>query len=363
MSKICKKCLIPDSFPNITFSDELCQFCSVDLSSAKSSKEVFGKEALEDILSKKKIEKYDCLVPISGGKDSSYILYYLVKELKKKPLALCVQSDFQTEQARENVRNVCDELKVDCVIKKTSRFRKKIVQKGLQFSKALGRMVMPKICKNCENHLRYCSVKTAKNFNIPYIIWGASDFEDPPSSFMAKDSQTYRQKLGKNSSFRARIKGEWKDFKRKTLVNKSKMVFYYSLLYFYAVLDNICFGLPWKESLKPFLEILFHEEPMVIYFFDYIAYDPFKQIDILQRQTSWRGITSQDVRMDCKLHCFANYKYLKEMNITLLGFYYSNLVRKGLLDRQIAIQLEAKAKNVVLQECQQLAKELHVTFF
>jgi len=73
VSRYCKKCILPDTYPNVSFNaDGVCNYCE----EYRPVPDVLGKEALITILrSKGKAEQYDCVVPLSGGKDSTFILY------------------------------------------------------------------------------------------------------------------------------------------------------------------------------------------------------------------------------------------------------------------------------------------------
>lgn len=75
----CTKCILPDTFPGIHFNDDsVCNYCL----EFRSVQKGIGKAKLLQLLSSHpKRGKYDCVVPISGGKDSTFILYYVVKEL------------------------------------------------------------------------------------------------------------------------------------------------------------------------------------------------------------------------------------------------------------------------------------------
>ena len=98
----------------------------------------------------------------------------------------------------------------------------------------------------------------------------------------------------------------------------------------------------------------------VVYFFDYIQYDPFKQIAVLKKNTSWYASDNHEVRTDCKIHVFANYKYLQESGISCLGFYYATLVRKNLLNKEDALKKEQLVKRYIMEECAKIADELGV---
>lgn len=78
--KRCRKHILPISYPKIFFVDGVCSFC-VDFENQSYQKMLKGKEELRKQLALGKSNKYDCIVPLSGGKDSSFIKLYLVREL------------------------------------------------------------------------------------------------------------------------------------------------------------------------------------------------------------------------------------------------------------------------------------------
>ena len=59
---------------------------------------------------------YDCVIGISGGKDSLYTLYLAVKRFGLNPLAVSIDNGFLTDEAKEVIRKACENLKVDYII-------------------------------------------------------------------------------------------------------------------------------------------------------------------------------------------------------------------------------------------------------
>ena len=83
--KFCNKCVIPETAETNTFND--VGTCSVCTQIEIKSKINWGDRAKDlDILIDKYKGKsdYDCIVPFSGGKDSAFALWYLVKQKKLK---------------------------------------------------------------------------------------------------------------------------------------------------------------------------------------------------------------------------------------------------------------------------------------
>ena len=110
----CTKCVLPETMPFIEFDDEgVCNYCR-----GYKRMEVRGKEAL-----KKRLEEYrgsdgepDCLVAISGGRDSCYGLHYVKKVLGMNPLAFTYDWGMVTDLARRNISRVCGKLGVEHIL-------------------------------------------------------------------------------------------------------------------------------------------------------------------------------------------------------------------------------------------------------
>ncbi len=61
-------------------------------------------------------KKYDCVVPLTGGKDSSYVLYYMTKVIGARVLAFTFDNGLFREGARENMKNAVQTLGCDYVV-------------------------------------------------------------------------------------------------------------------------------------------------------------------------------------------------------------------------------------------------------
>ncbi len=107
------------SDPEITFDEKgNCNHCD-DFFKKYKNKIYHGEESdrqLEIIVNKikqaKGKNKYDCLVGMSGGVDSSYVAYKAV-QLGLNPLAVHVDTGWDSEESVNNIKNVCNKLNID----------------------------------------------------------------------------------------------------------------------------------------------------------------------------------------------------------------------------------------------------------
>ena len=113
--KKCSKCILPETYPHIYFDkDGVCNYC---LSYEKQI--FFGEEALNDYLKKFRSSsgKPDCIVGLSGGRDSCYGLHLLKTKYGLNPVAYTYDWGLTTDISRVNAAKVCGELGVEHIIR------------------------------------------------------------------------------------------------------------------------------------------------------------------------------------------------------------------------------------------------------
>ena len=77
-TSMCTHCVLPGHYPGIEFDGAgVCGHCQ-----SHKSWEYLGEERLHRLLDsfRDKGKEYDCVIGLSGGKDSSYLIHYLAKE-------------------------------------------------------------------------------------------------------------------------------------------------------------------------------------------------------------------------------------------------------------------------------------------
>lgn len=113
MRTICSNCVMDVSAREITFDEKgVCNFCHQSQKALREISWVSHKHALAKELDKiRRGEKYDCLIGLSGGADSSYALLKLV-ELGLRPLCFSVDNGWNDPVADENIMRLVEGLKV-----------------------------------------------------------------------------------------------------------------------------------------------------------------------------------------------------------------------------------------------------------
>jgi len=168
--KICKRCIYNDTIPGISFdNDGICNYCHIHDEFEKSypiSEEIMDK-LVKRIKKKGKNKKYDCVVGISGGCDSSYLLYKVV-DLGLRPLAVHLDTGWNTKIAEYNMELVCSSLNVDR--KNYSVDNEEYNDLYRSFIKAS----VPDLEATTDIALTTSLYKAAEEFNVKYILNGHS---------------------------------------------------------------------------------------------------------------------------------------------------------------------------------------------
>jgi len=117
--KICKKCIYDNSVPSIVFDEKgICNYCKMtdDLIAEYGTGNSKGQELISKIIEEIKLtgknKKYDCVVGVSGGTDSSYMLHWAI-ENGLRPLAVHYDNTYNTAIATQNITNITSKLNVD----------------------------------------------------------------------------------------------------------------------------------------------------------------------------------------------------------------------------------------------------------
>jgi hypothetical protein len=115
--KICAKCNMPDTRPGSIFENNICLACR----NYESRKDIDWDERqtlLKEICAKRIAEKgeYDCICPVSGGKDSTVIVSTLVS-FGMRPLLVTVTDEFtKTKAGQHNINNIAEKFNLDHIL-------------------------------------------------------------------------------------------------------------------------------------------------------------------------------------------------------------------------------------------------------
>ena len=233
-----------------------------------------------------KENKYDCIVPISGGKDSTYVLHYLSKTLKLNTLAVNYHNGFQTPEAYVNLKKVVEKTGSAYISYKLpwSKLQKLYKHYTLQSG--------GDICGTCNMGVSHAVYKIAAIEKVPLIVWGYSSIHENTPVFAGK--RYCREKM-----FRRAVKS--------TTANK----YVNSITYDHYKRNNNLLSL---------------------FMFNYIPYDELKIIETLKAEYDWEEPSHGSNKADCDIFNTANYFKILHNGYGRINIKYSALVR----DKQIS---------------------------
>lgn len=123
--QVCSHCVMDTTDKNIVFDDKgVCNRCNeyeeriVKWWNYGKGHEAELNKILAEIKAAGKDKKYDCLIGLSGGLDSSYLLHLAVKEWGLRPFVFHVDAGWNLPVALENISKICNKLGVDLHVEK-----------------------------------------------------------------------------------------------------------------------------------------------------------------------------------------------------------------------------------------------------
>jgi len=167
----CKTCGLPSNYPGAALNEAVeCADCRAYQQYREQVARYFRtptdlRELLHAVRGRMHGQPYDCLVLVSGGKDSTYMLYQLVREYGVRPLAFTLDNGYIAAEALNNVRSACADLGVDLHVA-TTPFMNAI------FADSLRRHA--NVCNGCFKTIYTLSMQLARERGIDTIVTGLS---------------------------------------------------------------------------------------------------------------------------------------------------------------------------------------------
>lgn len=323
--KRCSKCILPETYPLITFNKYgVCNFCT------NYKNQVFhGANKLYEFLNKYK-KKYgnDCIVGLSGGRDSCYGLYYIKKVMKMNPIAYTYDWGLTTEVSRRNQSLICEKLGVEHIVRsanleKKRRFVRKNVNAWIKKPK-LG--MIPLFMAGDKDFYEYGRTLGKENEIDLTILCTGHQMEQ--REFMIGFAGIAQPKLRNNPDF----------FHYPNIV-KVRLALWYSLQYFCnpryineSLYDSIrSYFISFFKRTNQFLN-LFHYIPWDEDEIERVLYDEIGlEKDLKFGKNQWRMGDGQTA--------FNNFIYYHMSGLTEFDSFRSHQIRERLITREKALEL------------------------
>jgi hypothetical protein len=335
----CNKCILPNSCDLIPFdSDGTCILCkSAEAAKAQTEEKKFDEKELLDhierIRRKGKGRPYDCVVGVSGGRDSTWLIHLLTQKHRLRCLAVYYRTPFTSNTVDQNIRRIVKQLGADFEEIQLSReYHRRIAREMiLLWKKKQHRLIINMACAPCKLLNREIYRITARH-NVPTIIYGTNIYEAVQIAAGVSQKQVLvgksTQVFTLTNKLRRTFSLLWNGIKllctspalwkylflgiKSSVMYISPHTFYLALRYRGIETFDYFYGGQWNESEceKALQELGWQRPPGC--------------------NTSWKA--------DC---CFAEIKnvlFQKTIGITYADAFFSNMVRAGVLSREDAIR-------------------------
>lgn len=267
----CTKCLLPETHETITFDEMgICSVCK-NFGEKQAIDWNFRREELNLLIidAKSQASQYDCIIPFSGGKDSTFSLYYAIKELGLKVLVVSFDHGFYRRNLIENRDRTLNKLGVDFL---SFTPNQKLVKKMmLQSLRDKG-----DFCWHCHTGISAYPLRVAVEKNIPLVLWGESSTEYTNyfkvEDFHSIDSSSYN---------------------RIANLGISAEDMYFRLEEEFELREFHPFSLPSETVMR--------EKRIASYpLGNFIKWDTESQVALIQKELGWRGDEVEGVPQDFK---------------------------------------------------------------
>lgn len=319
--KRCKKCLLPETMPFIKFDSEgVCNYCNnYKLRNVPKPKE----ELFELVKPYRRSDGPDCIVPFSGGRDSSYGLHLIVNELKMTPITYTYDWGMVTDLGRRNISRMCSQLGVENIIVAADISKKRHnIKKNLQAWLKAPHLGMISILTAGDKHFFQHIETIKKQTEIDLNLWGINPLEVThfKSGFLGVKPDFEEQ--------RVYMPGYYNQLRYQFLRFKAMLE---SPGYFNASIGDTLSGEYYRSFVKK--NDYFH-------IFDYWQWDE-EVIDESLKLYDWELApdTNTTWRIGDGTAAFYNYIYYTVAGFTEHDTFRSNQIREGQLSREEALKL------------------------
>jgi N-acetyl sugar amidotransferase len=316
----CTRCTLPETHETIVFDAEgVCNICRQhEYKREKIDWEARGKDLSDLVESYRSRYDYDCIVPFSGGKDSTWTLYYLVTQFKLKPLVVRFDHGFLRPGLYENTTRVLRNLGVDfhSFTPNWHIVRKLMLQAFLEKGD---------FCWHCHTGIYSYPMWVALRYQVPLVFWGEPSAEY--TSYFGYDQPEEVDEARFNRFVNLGITAEDMYVRLQGTVD--------------------------KRELKPFsyppLKDLRRLNYRSICLGSFVPWDVKRQSEIISRELGWKGDEVENVppeysyeKIECYMQGVRDYIKFIKRGYARTTHLSSIDIRNGRLSRDEAVRLVAQ---------------------
>lgn len=318
--KRCTKCVLPETMPYINFDIKgVCNYCN-NYKIRNSPKPISDLQSILDPY--KKSKGNDCIVPLSGGRDSCMGLHLAVKELGMKPVTYTYDWGMVTDLARRNISRFCSELGVENIIVADNiKLKRENVKKNIQAWLKYPDLGMVNLFTAGDKHFFRHVQDIKKQTGIKVDLWSVNPMEV--------------------THFKAGFLGVPPDFEEEKVYSNgvSKQLRYQKLRFKAMLKSPSYFNSTIWDTLQGEYYRSFLEKKDYYHLFDYYTWDENEVNDVIINDYGFEMSpdTSTTWRIGDGTAAFYNYIYYTLAGMSEHDTFRSNQIREGQITREEAL--------------------------
>ena len=323
----CTKCILPSTYPFINFDEKGIS----NYFKNYKKQEYLGEDSLMSILDKyrSKNGEPDCIVGLSGGRDSSYGLHLLKTKFKMNPIAFTYDWGLTTDTSRVNQAKLCGKLGIEHIIRSANIKQKRNYVRNniMAWLKRPHLGMLPVVQAGDKPFMDYGDI-LAKEHNIKLVIQFTGYQLEQREFFLGFAG--INQKLENNQRMSSY-----------NLFNKLKMFYFYSTQ---TLLNPRYINFALLDNFQGFISSFVRKENS-LHFYNYVKWDEQNIIDVLKQEYNWSNDLAygkNQWRMGDGQTTFNNFIYYTLAGFSEFDNFRSNQICEGLLTRRDALDLAKK---------------------
>jgi glucosamine--fructose-6-phosphate aminotransferase (isomerizing) len=323
--KRCISCILPATYPFIDFDNNgICNYCREYV-----APKLFGESALEAELEKHRSHdgSPDCLVGLSGGRDSSYGLHLLKKKYHMHPVAFSYDWGMVTDISRRNQARICSQLKIEHIFRAANiPVKRRNMRNNIEAWLRRPHLGMVPLFMAGDKFFFSVARQLRSETGIPLVIHcGGNDLER--TDFKAGFAGVREGSHGNR-------------FYAFPLYHKLKIGLFYLSQY---LLNPSYINESFFESVMSFFTTFVARDDFM-YLYQYIPWNEEELVNTLLNKYAWEKAqyTENTWRIGDGYTTFINYIFYNVAGFSEFDTFRSQQIRAGLIDRDTALKLAHK---------------------
>tara|TARA_Y100000589_G_C27150731_1_gene628783 strand:- start:202 stop:1797 length:1596 start_codon:yes stop_codon:yes gene_type:complete len=343
--KRCKKCILPETYPFLEIDDSgVCRYCREYKISS-----VLGEDVLKD-----KIKRYkskdgnpDCIVALSGGRDSCYGLHYIKKVLGMNPIAFTYDWGMVNDLARRNCARICGELGVEHIIRTPNiAIKRRNIRKNVKAWLRRPELGMIPLFMAGDKAFHKYARQLKKETGIKLVFFCAgNEMENCPYKFGFSGIRN-----DDSDNILTGLK----------FLNKFKLIKYYITNF---LLNPSYLNSSLIDSAAAFWHT-FVEKDDSIYLYKYLEWREDTVVNTIKEKYNWEMATDTKTtwRIGDATAAFYNYIYQTLAGFTEDDDMLSNMIREGYLEREEALKRSKEYAKPRLESIKEYTEKIGINY-